>query len=813
MGLGAVEALAFGGPGLNLSKARASDLSNVTLPDSDTSTLLLLLLLLFGVLTAVLHIAGRNGWTRREKEQANELEFTRAQLDRANLFLASEPQIVLAWDGPDATPRIEGDLSLVGEGQNAERALAFSNWLEPDMAAKADEALQRLLKRGESFSLTAAGLKGRHFEVFGRAIAGNAVMRVRDVSGDRLQLVRLQEAHARSLALLESQRKLLDLVPNPAWARARDGSIEWVNSAYARAVDAPDAATAVAQKLELFETVARAEAQRVRSQMGVWRAKAPATVSGQRKMFDAYELTIDQGSVGVALDISEIETLRLEVERHVGAYRGIFDQLSTAVAIFDRAKRLTFYNAAYRQIWALDPAFLEQQPLDGEILDALRAKRQLPEQADFRSWKAQTLSAYQAMEPIETVWHLPDGRALRVVSSPNPQGGLTYLFDDATQNFALASQVNAMTRVQGETLDALKEGVAVFGADGRLKLANPAFLAMWRLQPEHVSARSHIDDIAKQVTPLIAQLTSWEDLRATVVGLVDERHGLELRMPRTDGLVLDCASLPLPDGATLLTFFDSTASANVERALTERNEALLSAEKLRNDFVNHVSYELRTPLTNIIGFTQLLADGGAGPLNPKQIEYAGYIKSSSSALLAIINDILDLASIDAGALELRLEDVDVAEAMRAAAEGVQDRVAENNIDLRIVATGDVGAFRADGRRVRQVLFNLLSNAIGFSDSGQTVTLAAMRRGNEIVFKVSDRGRGIAPEALDRVFDRFESQSNGSRHRGPGLGLSIVRALVELHGGRVTIESVVGEGTLVTCFFPVQAANRLIQPAA
>src|SRR5208337_3599897 len=103
-----------------------------------------------------------------------------------------------------------------------------------------------------------------------------------------------------------------------------------------------------------------------------------------------------------------------------------------------------------------------------------------------------------------------------------------------------------------------------------------------------------------------------------------------------------------------------------QRAVTERNQALVAAEKLRNDFVNHVSYELRTPLTNIIGFTQLLAAGGVGPLNPKQLEYAGFITNSSHALLAIIDDILDLASIDAGALELRLETVDVAEAMRTA---------------------------------------------------------------------------------------------------------------------------------------------------
>ena len=797
-------------------RARALDIANSAIPDSDTSSLLLLLLLMFGVLTAVLHIAGRHRWTKRERELANELERTHAQLERANLFLASEPQIVVAWDGPNAKPRFEGDLALIGDAPSPERALAFAAWLEPAAAAKAEEMVRRLLERGESFSLAAPGLKGRHFEIVGRAIAGDAVMRVRDVSGDRLQLLRLSEAHAAAIAAYDSLKKLIDLQPNPAWARARDGAIEWVNAAYVRAVEAADSFGAIDQKLELFDSVVRDEARRARAEHEVWRARAPATVNGQRRMFEAYELTTERGSAGIALDVSEAESLRQEAERSVAAYRRIFDKLSTAVAIFDRAKHLTFYNAAYCQIWGLDPAYLDQRPADNEILDKLRAKRLLPEQADFRTWKAQILSAYQALEPIETVWHLPDGRALRVSVSQDPQGGVTYLYDDATQSFALASQVNAMTRVQGETLDALKEGVAVFGGDGRLKFSNPAFLGLWRLDPERASARPHIDEISRQVLPILAEPEGWELLRGAVVGLSEARNNVEQRLHRADGQVLECAALPLPDGATLLTFFDTTANANVERALTERNEALLVAERLRNDFVNHVSYELRTPLTNIIGFTQLLADGGAGPLNPKQLEYAGYIRSSSSALLAIINDILDLASIDAGALELRLEDVDVEETMGAAAEGVQDRLSENNIDLRIVATGDVGQFQADGRRVRQVLFNLLSNAISFSEPGQTVTLAAMRRGPEVVFKVSDRGRGIPTEALDRVFERFESLPNGVRHRGPGLGLSIVRALVELHGGRVTIESVVGEGTLVTCFFPVKpskAAGKLAQPAA
>ena len=143
----------------NSGNARAADIANVSISDSDTSTLLLLLLLMFGVLTAVLHIAGRHRWTKRERELANELAHTHAQLERANLFLASEPQIVVAWNGPNAKPRFEGDLALIGDVPAPERALAFSAWLEPAAAAKAKDNVRRLLERGESFTLPAPASK------------------------------------------------------------------------------------------------------------------------------------------------------------------------------------------------------------------------------------------------------------------------------------------------------------------------------------------------------------------------------------------------------------------------------------------------------------------------------------------------------------------------------------------------------------------------------------------------------------------------------------------------------------------------------
>jgi signal transduction histidine kinase len=169
--------------------------------------------------------------------------------------------------------------------------------------------------------------------------------------------------------------------------------------------------------------------------------------------------------------------------------------------------------------------------------------------------------------------------------------------------------------------------------------------------------------------------------------------------------------------------------------------------------------------------------------------------------MAIVDNILDLATIEAGAMTLDLGEVDIVNAMQAAVAGVQDRLIKDGITLNLRVSPDIGTFLADERRVRQVLFNLLSNAVGFSPRGSSVTLQATRRHDGVEFKVIDHGRGIPDEMKDKVFNRFETNPLGSEHRGVGLGLSLVRSFVELHGGNVSIESHVGQGTIVTCIFP------------
>jgi signal transduction histidine kinase len=763
-------------------------------------------LILFSVVTAILLLRTLSRAARLESRSREQITELRSDLDRANALLLSEPQILVDWPAASDEPSIDGDPAIVGAFA-AHRVLAFGTWLEPVKARAMEQAVEALRTRGEGFSMTVTTLAGHPIEAQGRAIGGRAVLRLKDASGVKRDLADLLSRHESLLSEVASLRKLIEALPSPVWLRDAAGSLAVVNPAYARAVEASDPTDAVERRLELLDSAARDAIARAHTTNGGYSARLPAVVAGTRRSFDVFEIGSAAGSAGLGVDATEAETMRLALSRLTDAHRRTLDLLSAGVAIFDSDQRLSFYNAAYRALWDLDAAVLDQQPTDSAVLERLRAARKLPEQQDFREWKAELQESYRSVEANEYTWHLPDGRTLRVVTTPNPDGGVTYLFHDVTERLDLERRFEEMIRFQGETLDNLAEGVAVFASDGRIRLHNPAFARMWRLSPDQLAERPHIEAITGMCEPLHGGDPTWHALRE-VITAIDSREAIAGRLERRDGSVVDCMTVPLPDGATLVTFHDVTDSVNVERALRERNEALVEADRLKIDFVHHVSYELRSPLTNIIGFVHLLGDPSTGPLQQKQREYLDYITVSTDTLLALINNILDLATIDAGSMQLNLGAVDIRATMESAAEGVQDRLVASGLTLDIRTAPNIASFIADERRVRQILFNLLANAVSFSPAGATVTLLAERKADAIVFSVTDHGPGIPPDVLGKVFNWFESHSLGSQHRGPGIGLSLVRSFVELHGGTVTIASVVGQGTIVTCTFPADQAAKL-----
>jgi signal transduction histidine kinase len=769
-------------------------------------------LVCFAALATVVLLRTRNRAARRESAASDQAVALNAEIDRLKALLLSEPQVLVAWAAADDQPDIFGDTSIIVPGAINERVLAFGVWLEPEAAQRMQHAVNTLRSDGRGFVMTLTTTAGRPIEAEGRAIAGRAVLRLRDVGGIERELIDLAARYDGLLADVETMRGLLDSLPAPVWARDDNGRLIFVNAAYAGAVEAADAADATARGLELLDRPAREEVARASAGGARYAGRQPAIVAGERRSFDVIDAPSGHGRAGIAIDRTEAETMRAGLARLIEAHRRVLDRLATGVVIFAADGKLTFYNAAFRSLFDLDAGFLDQTPTDSAVLDRLRADRKLPEEQDFRQWKAQLHEAYRLFEPKEHLWHLPDGRTLRVVTTPNPEGGVTYLYDDVTERLAMHRRYDALIKVQSETLDHLAEAVAVFGSDGRVRLYNPAFARMWKLQPEALEQHPHVEAVTAWSQALHDDNAVWRTLRSSVTA-IDNREPMAARIERRDGMMIDLTTMPLPDGATLVTFQDVTDTVNVERVLRERNEALEDADEIKVEFVHHVSYELRSPLTNIIGFAHFLGDPTFGSLTDKQHEYLGYITASTNALLALINNILDLATIDAGAMALSLVDVDIRTSMEAAAEGVQDRLVKDHLTLTIDVPPGIGSFTADERRLRQILFNLLSNAVGFSPPRGTVTLSAARRPDAVVFSVTDHGPGIPPEAKDKVFDWFETDSRGSQHRGVGLGLSLVRSFVELHGGTVEIDSVLGQGTTVTCAFPTARANEAGKTAA
>jgi signal transduction histidine kinase len=236
--------------------------------------------------------------------------------------------------------------------------------------------------------------------------------------------------------------------------------------------------------------------------------------------------------------------------------------------------------------------------------------------------------------------------------------------------------------------------------------------------------------------------------------------------------------------------------------LEEEKRQLQELDRLKNRFMASVTHELKTPLNAIIGFSELLLSGTCGTPDEKQRRYLENIHAGGKHLLELITEILDYMRLQAESLSLHLEELDVVELLRSTADIMRPEAARSGIELRVATEGGEGRIRADRRRVTQVLFNLISNAIKFTPRGGRVTLRAFAQEDGVIIEVEDTGVGISAEDRKRLFREFTQVGEGARRSGgAGLGLALSKRLVELHGGRIWVASEPGEGSSFSFLFP------------
>jgi len=663
----------------------------------------------------------------------------------------------------------------------------LDNCLTGPDATALSQALDNLGANGVPFAINVRDKSERKFAARGRAVGGMA--------GVWLEEEQIQAQKADFEAVL-------DALPVPVWLRDKTLSLQWANRAFLDSTGEPSLDEARIHQAALDKTE-RDLAATARNQLQPVSTKRFAVVGGKRRSIEFTHIPLDDGAtVGTALDATEISAVQAQLQQHIDAHADTLDKLATAVAIFGPDQRLTFYNRAFVKLWELPESWLEKHPTDGEVLDRLRETRKLPEQRDYQAWKRQRLALYETAreEPSEDEWHIPGGVALRVVAQPHPFGGLTFLYEDVTQQIALESSYNTLIKVQSATLDTLQEAVAVFGLDGKLKLSNAAFARVWDLGESDLAGEPHIRQIATASVNKFGEQAIWEKLITSVVTGSDRRRDWG-EIERNDHTVLSVALSPLPDGATLATFADITDRFRIETALRDRNEALEAADNLKSDFIKHVSYELRTPLNTILGFAEHLATGVPGELTPRQAEYVQAIVTGGDTLRSLVNDILDLSLIESGALRLELERIDLFTLLSDVTNHAREWAAKVGLELKLDCREDAGMFLADGRRIRQVVFNLLSNALKYTPRGGVITLIGDIQDEDVRITVTDTGPGIAPEVKANVFERFAAKGRSGHRAGAGLGLALVNRFIELHDGWVEIDSHPDHGTIVRCHVP------------
>ncbi len=711
--------------------------------------------------------------SRAAQHRAGEqISTLRALVDDYEALLSGSGEITVIWSEAGRPKFLGAASTVLPAGKRIEAVLDFAGWLNAADAAALTHGLGDLRRGGQAFDLRLTARDGRQMRAMGWPLGAGAALRIRPT---------LVQSGSKLPSRTEEAETIVDALPDPAILLGDNGSVAFANAPYRalmRGKTGTPAEIAAAAGMDLVEI-------NLPGGRAAYLRPRPATAA----------MPVTAQADGLA---------------HLSA---IIDALATPIAIFDAARQLVQANRAYVALWRLDPKWLRPGMDERAILDRLRTDGMLPAEPDYQAWRARHLQSYTLKAPRESdPWHLPDGRTVQVISAPaGPKGGVIYVFEDITDQLKLKSQHRTQLDVQRSTLNALSEGVAVFGTNGRLTLSNPRLSTVWKLPTNLLESNPHIDQIIDAASRALPEdgASVWRDLKRGIVDLNPTRTDQQGRITRSDGRMLDYAITRLPDGQTMMTFVDVTESANYQRVLTERNEALVTADRLKDAFVQNVSYELRSPLTNIIGFADLLASETVGPLTDKQKSYTDYIRASSVTLGVLIDNILDLATVDAGIADMKPEAQDVRTLIEKARAGIAatfpDVDGEAPLNLEIDIAEELPPLYADGTRIVQVLYNLLSTAARFSEPGGKVRLSVISRAQRMIFTVEDDGAQMNEEMRAALSDRADIGRATGRQRGAGLGLAIVRSFVHLHGGTISVERREPRGSRVVVSLPLGAA--------
>lgn len=518
--------------------------------------------------------------------------------------------------------------------------------------------------------------------------------------------------------------------------------------------------------------------------------------------------TPDGGFVATYSDITALTEAEAAARQRASVLQVMLDSMRHGICYYGPDRRVIAANALAADLGGYPAELIEVGVSLDDLISNQLALGSVGGDAEATAVMARSLDRSR---PARYVRPNADGRIIEVTSDPTPDGGFVVTMLDISALARAEAEAQNRARILQAMLDNIRHGIALFDTEGRVQAVNPVFLALLDLPQEVMAAGGAF---GRFIDHLQARGEYGEGEKGAAVAAAlktrDRRQPSRNTRTRPNGMVLEIASEPVPGGGWVLALTDVSEDRRIRAELERAKDAAEAANKAKSRFLATMSHELRTPLNAVIGFSEAIT---VDPDPERGKEYVRSIHEAGRHLLSLIDDILDATRAETTGFPTVEGEVEVIPLVEGVVRVMQATAATAGVAVQAVLPPVLPALRADELRLRQVLLNLVSNAVKFTPQGGLVTVSAeLEVAGDLVLRVADSGIGMKAEDIPRAFEPFTQldSSLARRFPGSGLGLYLSRALAEAQGATLTLESVPGAGTTAVLRFP---GSRLLTSLA
>ncbi len=604
-------------------------------------------------------------------------------------------------------------------------------------------------------------------------------------------------------AALEME-KILDALPVYVWQKDRNLQITYCNEAYAKAVES-NKEQAVANNVKLISSSKRG----VYIDQSLYSSKPKkftehVVINGERRLLSIEETPFmgNNRSTGVAVDITDKEEIETSYRNYKKQANMIFDNISVPIAVFDAHEILVFANLAVIKLFQIDGLDIYNNCKLSDILDYMVCNGSIITSADILKYKQKAKELFRDVAAPQCVnMYLKNSDVLSLTITPNDDGGLVFLFENITSKVSLERKVNSLTSVHNEMLEALSEGIIIFGIDNRVKVANAAAKALWE--------QDIVDKDLNKFLETLSHLLEPDDeakLQGTkIIEMISNRTGFSETLKFTSGKTIRCDYVPLHEGLNLLKFTDMSDAVALDRVNAEVENITNQIGVLKSNLVSNISQEVRAPIQAVSGFAEILRKDYFGELNEKQKEYCNGIVNSTEQLSEVVETLIDLSKIDAGLLKIKKSEVNLLKFVQDTISLFTNELKSKNITLSTDFTDPNLTIFIDESSMKKAMFHLISRAIrSLSSEGFVKISASIGSSQEYIeITLKDNGTVLPDDELERVQKALLDDSDTCCSEYPiEFNLILASKLIKMNDGMLSLQSNEQTGNVIICKLPI-----------